>query len=164
MGMMSNHKPRKSVFVDIDGTIADIRHRVHHINNDDPSHKKDWEAFYEDIKNDKPIIPTMNLVRSMHADGWFVILITGRDAERKHSTRTWLKKYNMPYDVLLMRPIGIHTTDVEIKRAWLNKMRDGELVFNDVEPPRLAIEDRQKVIDMWREEGLVALQCDEGDF
>ncbi len=28
----------------------------------------------------------------------------------------------------------------------------------------LAIADRQQVVDMWREQGLVCLQCDKGDF
>jgi predicted secreted acid phosphatase len=155
---------KKSIFVDIDGTIADIQHRVHHIDNEKGSAGKDWEAFYADIQYDQPIYQTINLVNSLHKQGWYVILITGRDAERRAATQNWLLKYGVMFDMLLMRPIGIHTTDVEIKRAWLKKMRDGELVIKGVQIPNIVIEDRKKVIDMWREEGLVALHCDEGDF
>ena len=155
---------RKSIFVDIDGTIADIRHRVHHIDNEKGSAGKDWEAFYADIILDSPIYSTINLVNSLHGDDWYVILITGRDAARRNVTRKWLRDHGVKYDMLLMRPLNNHTTDVEIKRAWLNKMRDGELIIEGVRIPTIVIEDRKKVIEMWREEGLVALHCDEGDF
>jgi len=154
----------KSIFIDIDGTIADLTHRVHHIDNSNPSSEKDWEAFYRDISKDRPIPSTIGMVKALANSGWFIILITGRDAERRGLTEAWLKEHNVPWDVLLMRPIGNHTTDVEIKRTWLRKMRDGELVFRGVDVPEIVLEDRKKVIKMWREEGLIALQCAEGDF
>jgi len=157
----------RSIFVDIDGTLADIRHRVHHITSRDDTvatKTTDWDAFYADIKDDKPIVPTIELVRSLYKNGCFIILITGRDAARVDLTKTWLKAHDVPWDVLLMRPIGDHRPDVKIKREWLHKIRDGELTFHDVPVPAIAIEDRQKVVDMWREEGLIALQCDVGDF
>ena len=153
-----------SIFVDIDGTIADLTHRVHHIANDKSSEQKDWEAFYRDIDKDRPILPTIDLVRTLKAKGWFIILITGRDCARRASTEEWLERHAVPWDALLMRPLGDHASDVKIKRAWLKKMRDGELVFENIALPELVIEDRRKVVDMWREEGLIALHCDVGDF
>ena len=156
---------KKSIFVDIDGTLADLSHRVHHLSETpDGSQHKDWDAFYRDIHKDRPINPMIDLVRSLHRQEWFIILITGRDAGRRDVTEDWLKRFVVPWDALLMRPLGNHAPDVQIKRAWLNKMRDGELVYKGVALPELVLEDRRKVVDMWREEGLIALHCDEGDF
>ena len=157
----------KSIFVDIDGTIADISHRVHHITSRDDTiatKTTDWDAFYEAISEDKPIQPTIDIVRALWKKGYQIILITGRDAERRNLTILWLLEHKVPWDVLLMRPIGDHRPDVKIKREWLKKMQDGELTFQGAAVPKIVIEDRQKVIDMWREEGLIALQCDVGDF
>ena len=39
------------VIVDIDGTVADLRHRLHFIQGE----KKDWDAFYSHAGEDSPI-------------------------------------------------------------------------------------------------------------
>jgi predicted secreted acid phosphatase len=155
----------KSIFVDIDGTIADIQHRVHHLTDTkDGSVHKDWDAFYAEIEDDDPIQPTIDIVNALWKKGYHIILITGRDAERRALTIAWLLEHKVHWDVLLMRPIGDHRPDVKIKREWLKKMRDGELILCGIEVPEIVIEDRKKVIDMWREEGLIALHCDVGEF
>jgi len=153
-----------SIFVDIDGTVADISHRVHHLaNTPDGSENKDWDAFYEGIAGDEPIVPIIKLVNSL-SESHFIIMITGRDSTRRNITEKWLEEHEVQYDALLMRPAGDHSADVKIKREWLKKMRDGELVFQGVDIPKIVIEDRKKVVDMWRDEGLIALHCDVGDF
>lgn len=41
----------KYVIVDIDGTVADLSHRIHFIEGE----KKDWDSFYNNVEKDKPI-------------------------------------------------------------------------------------------------------------
>ncbi len=165
--------PRKSVIVDIDGTLANIDHRLHHIgkgpardvSTPEESADIDWDAFHADCHADIPIEPTCQLVRALGwEDDWAIILMTGRGGENRDATVTWLKEHDIPYDLLLMREPGNHELDVKCKRRWLHMIRDGRINLPDCLEPRLVIEDRARVIDMWREEGLVALQCDGGDF
>ena len=41
----------KTIIVDIDGTLADLSHRRHHVENG----KRNWSAFFAELSNDKPV-------------------------------------------------------------------------------------------------------------
>ena len=51
----------------------------------------------------------------------------------------------------MLREDGDNTPDQELKRAWLHAYGKERILFT--------VDDRQKVVDMWREEGLTCLQC-----
>jgi hypothetical protein len=78
-------------------------------------------------------------------------------------TRDWLKKFNVPFDVLKMRPTSkefMFVPDNELKRKWFD-----DLIGEDGKDQVLCVfDDRQKVVDMWRELGLTCMQVDKGDF
>jgi hypothetical protein len=57
-----------------------------------------------------------------------------------------------------MRSDKDRRADDIVKRELLARMRADQ--FN----PALAIDDRRRVVDMWRAEGLVCAQVAEGDF
>ena len=60
--------------------------------------------------------------------------------------------------VRFMRPDGDYTPDEVLKRGWLeSRPKILERVF-------LVIDDRQKVVDMWREMGLTCFQVAPGKF
>ena len=40
-----------TIICDIDGTLADLHHRLHHIKNGN----KNWDAFFAEVKDDLPI-------------------------------------------------------------------------------------------------------------
>lgn len=162
------HK-RRTIIVDIDGTLANCDHRLHHIRSDgvdeeDSSRKTDWDAFFSACDDDQPIKPIVRLVQGLKLIGWAVILMTGRECVYREQTERWLQEHGIDYDLLLMRLLDNHDKDVNLKRNWLHMLRNGEIALPDASWPSMAIEDRKRCIDMWREEGLVALQCDEGDF
>ncbi len=157
----------RSIIVDIDGTIADCEARLHHIVGDgdkEQTHKTNWAAFYENVHLDTPIQPTCDLVNSLAEAGWCIILITGRSDESREKTEKWLEDNDIIWNMLLMRATGDHTNDWELKKAWLHDLRVGRISLNGVEAPEIVIEDRARVITMWRNEGMIALQCAEGDF
>jgi len=52
---------------------------------------------------------------------------------------------------LLRGAHGDYTPDQELKRKWANSYGKNKILF--------VVDDRQKVVDMWRSEGLVCLQC-----
>lgn len=159
---------RSSIIVDIDGTLANCEHRVHHIqgfaDDKEATFKADWDAFYKDCMDDIAIVPVCDLVRSLVDDNWAIILMTGRSDHYRKETEKWLSVYDIQYDVLLMRKHGDHTDDLQIKRAWYRMLQKGQISLGGVKIPMLVIEDRKQVVEMWREEGLICLQCAKGDF
>ncbi|WGN90708.1 PseT-like polynucleotide kinase phosphatase [Burkholderia phage vB_BglM_WTB] len=58
-----------------------------------------------------------------------------------------------------MRPHGDTTPDDQLKRKWLHSL-------SPVDRARLiaVFDDRQKVVDMWRSEGVPCFQVAPGDF
>ena len=161
---------RKTAIVDIDGTLANIDHRLHHIQGvhdvktADESKKVDWDAFHSECHLDEPILPTCAVVRELADADWCIILVTGRGSGNREVTEKWLERYDVPYNLLLMRKEGDHSPDVEVKAAWLEMIRNGQLSVPGMNYPCLAIEDRARVVKLWRELGIVTFQCDEGDF
>jgi hypothetical protein len=149
-----------SAIVDIDGTIADVKHRLAFLQEE----PKDWEGFHKNCDTDEPIIPTIRLVNALSDSNWQIILVTGRGGENREMTETWLDKHDVQRDMLLMRQPGNFEPDVELKKRWLHMFRDGRLGLWNTAAPSIAIEDRKSVTDMWREQGLVCLQCAEGEF
>ena len=54
---------KKAIIFDIDGTLANLDHRLRHILNE----PKDWDSFYRDIDKDQPIAPITLLCYSLFA-------------------------------------------------------------------------------------------------
>ena len=155
-----------AILVDIDGTLADIRHRLKYIAH--PHGRKQWGAFFDAMSDDKPIEPTIKLVKTLIADSGYagaseVLFVTGRPDSHRQQTLDWLCDHVTPLAYiqltkLYMRREGDHRDDILIKRQILDQIRaDG---FN----PTIAIDDRASVVEMWREEGLICLQAAKGDF
>ncbi len=130
------------VIVDIDGTIADVTHRLHHIRD---AKRKNWRAFFEGMDRDKPILERLHQVRDL-SSRHRILIVTGRPESYREQTERWLKKYKVPYEKLYMRRNGDHRPDYEAKRE----------VLDEVDPRRivLAIDDRPPVCEMWERHGI----------
>ncbi len=141
------------VLVDIDGTLADVRHRLHHIRGDQ---RKNWNAFFAAMDRDTPIASTVAWVRSLAKDHE-VIVLTGRPEEYRERTLGWLKQNDIPFSDLFMRPAGDHRPDYDVKREALRRWPKKRV--------KLVIEDRPPVCDMWLKEGIrcVLVQSDEAN-
>lgn len=151
------------IIVDIDGTVADCSHRLHWIQ----SKPKNWKAFYAGIEHDKPILHTLEVIRclAMAEDSYDllnrIVFCTGRSEEYRNVTRTWLVKNGGSWVLdcpLYMRSEGDHRPDYVVKEELLAKIQaDGYY-------PKLAFEDRQQVVDMWRRNGIICYHVAKGDF
>jgi hypothetical protein len=128
--------------VDIDGTIADVRHRLHHIQG--PG-KKNWEAFFEGMDRDEPIGEMLQQVRDL-SSRHVILIVTGRPEHYRTRTEAWLQKHAVPYERLFMRKSGDHRPDYEAKRAVLDEI-DPKLIV-------IAIDDRPPVCEMWEKNGI----------
>lgn len=138
-----------AVIFDIDGTLADASHRLHHVTGD----KRDWPAFFAAMGDDPCHEPINDLARAMRHDGNQLVLCSGRPEDYRAVTEAWLLRYEVPWDDLYMRASGDTRPDHVVKAEMLRAMR------KDGYEPWLVVDDRPSVVAMWREQGLTCLQC-----
>ena len=143
------------VVFDLDGTLCDIEHRLHHIQGE----KKDWESFYRECVDDAPIGPILDVMANLVNSGENLVEIwTGRSIVVEKETIRWISRYG-DFDFhniqLKMRPEGDYRPDFKLKEQWL-----GEAIIK----PHLVFEDRKQVVDMWRKNGILCCHVAEGEF
>jgi hypothetical protein len=136
---------------DIDGTLADLSHRLHFITGE----KKDWAGFYADCEHDKPIPEVIEIARCLIDAGNTLVMITGRSDEIRYDTEDWLEKHGVWGDVL-MRKQGDHRDDCVVKSELLDTLPVDKIAG--------VFEDRQQVVDMYRARGLRVFQVAPGNF
>ncbi len=142
------------VIFDIDGTLADISERVHHVRRK----PKNWNAFNAGMAQDKAIRSMVRLCNILYAAGIHIILCFGRNEKNRPETVEWLSQHGVNYHELLLRKDEDYRPDAVVKREILATM--------DMDKSRIlfVVEDRSRVVEMWRSEGLVCLQCAPGEF
>jgi len=90
--------------------------------------------------------------------GYRLVIFSGRSASTQFETERWLDSHDIKYDMLKMRPTHKKWfPDDILKKEMLDRFVDKKSVF-------LVVDDRQKVVDMWRKEGLTCFQVAEGNF
>lgn len=157
-GVFPNGKER-AIIVDIDGTLANIDHRLVFMKEKDTdsekSQKKDWKNFFANIPGDT-VNEWCKEIMSAFFDTNQVILCSGRPDDYQKVTEDWLEDNQVEYDKLFMRARGDFRRDDVIKQIIL----DFELKTRyDI---LFTVDDRKNVTDMWRKNGLTCLQCQEG--
>lgn len=141
------------VIFDLDGTIADNEHRNHLVRCQDP----DWRAYFAACTDDAPNTPVIKMLDALFNEGREVWIVSGRSDEVRAETEAWLADHNVSYDKLIMRPKDSQTPDHVLKKEWLNTIIPKGAVL-------CVFEDRSRVVDMWRAEGLTCFQVAPGDF
>ena len=144
---------------DIDGTIADGDHRLHHIVREaGDARPKNWRAFFSAVSDDKPIPHMVTVCRALIEAGHFVVFVTGRSDECRAATEAWLARHVIGEQALYMRRAGDHRNDDVLKIEILAEMmREGW-------SPVMVFEDRARVVKAWRAAGIPCAQVAEGDF
>lgn len=146
----------KAVIFDVDGTLADVAHRVHHLEGE----HKDWGAFFAAMHADPVIEPVARLAQIMAAQRGSgmvdaVLVVTARpdNGNYREVTEDWLAASGIVYDRIYMRAGGDFRPDPIVKAELLQRILD------DGFDPFLVVDDRPQVVAMWRSFGLVCLQC-----
>jgi len=139
------------IICDLDGTLCDHSHRKH------MSHL-DFDHYNGLLHLDHPRQGILYLLSAMESDGHYVILITGRPEQYREATEDWLWKHTGVYFEhrgLYMRPTGNMESDIHLKASIFESLPDD--VKRDV---LFVLEDRDCVVDMWRDLGLLCLQVE----
>lgn len=147
----------KTVIFDLDGTLALIEKRRDLANT---SGRFDWNAFFNpaNIKFDQPNWPVIKSCQALKSAGYNIVIFSGRDDITREETEKWLAKYEVEYSKLVMREHGDYTPDDVLKKGWLNTL------FPNKEDILCTFDDRDKVVSMWRREGLTCFQVAPGEF
>jgi len=145
---------RPCYIFDIDGTLADCSHRLHHIQKQ----SKDWRAFFAECEGDRPIAHIVQLAVTLYDADQSIIYVSGRSNECEAETMTWLIETGLPEAALYMRKEGDHRDDDVVKSELLDR------ILADGWQPIMAFEDRSRVVKMWRARGIPCAQVAEGDF
>ena len=142
------------VIFDVDGTLMDIEHRRHFV----VQRPKDFDAFREATSQDTAKEDIFAVAKALKAAGHRIIISSGRNKSQRAITLKQLMGAGLVFDALYMRSDKDFRPDDEVKSQMLDKMiKDG---FN----PTMAFDDRQRVVDMWRDRGLTVAQVAPGDF
>lgn len=138
----------RCIIVDIDGTVA--------FNNGK-------RGFYEwsKVGLDEPIESVCNIIKELKHN-YKIIFVSGRDAICFNQTKEWIEENiglvkDDDFD-LYMRPIDDMRDDCIVKEEIFNQYIKDKFYIEFV------LDDRDKVIDLWRGLGLTCLQCNYGAF
>jgi hypothetical protein len=132
---------------DIDGVVADVRHRLHHLE----ARPKDWARFFRSAADDPALTEGLALVADLgrHHE---IVWLTGRPDWLRTTTHDWLGAHGLPAGELFMRPGG------DRRPARLYKL--GVLRRLAVRDIAAFIDDDTEVVDAALTEGYPAVLAD----
>lgn len=140
----------KTWIVDIDGTLALMGDRSPY----------DWSRVGEDLPN-KPVV---RMVEALIYTGDQIVFMSGRMEKCRKQTELWLCSnvagvYIPDGQQLFMRGDDDYRSDEIVKKQLFDEHINGRFDVAGV------IDDRDKVVRMWREElGLTCFQVADGEF
>ncbi|MFE1773143.1 AAA family ATPase [Streptomyces sp. NPDC059008] len=134
-----------AVLCDIDGTLA--------IRGDRGPY--DFSRCGEDLLN----VSVRDALRSFRrADDDVVVLLSGRGEEHRERTEEWLRRHDVPYDELWMRAAGDGRRDDVVKAELFDRHVRRRFAV------RVSLDDRDRVVAVWRRMGLPTWQVNYGNF
>jgi hypothetical protein len=148
----------KTIIFDLDGTLALIDARRKLATNADG--KMNWKTFFDplNIPLDLPNIPVIESFKALKSSGFIVGIFSGRDDISRDVTMNWLNQFGIKPDFMKMRKNGSFTPDDKLKKLWLDDLiQDGHDIM-------CVFDDRDKVVKMWRDNGISCFQVAEGPF
>lgn len=138
-----NPKLSDAIICDLDGTLAFCN-------------GANW--YDRDFTKDGVNEPIKEIVNNFAEKGYFIILVSGRKGEYENQTIKWIDKNSIACNFLLMRKIGDIRKDSIVKEEIYKKHIKGKYNI------KFVLDDRNQVVDLWRNLGLTCLQVAEGDF
>ena len=150
---------KKTIIFDLDGTLAliDRRRDLARMSNG----KINFNILHDpsNIHLDEPNPPVVRIAQMFAEDGFNIVIFSGRSDKTATATLSWLTHNRIPFKKLVMRDSKTNhfTPDDILKKDMLDKFADINDVF-------LVVDDRNKVVDMWRSLGLTVFQVADGNF
>jgi hypothetical protein len=134
--------------VDLDGVLADVRHRLHHL----ATTPKDWDAFFAAAPAD-PVLERGREVVASLAQGYDIVYLSGRPERCRADTEAWLRRHTLPVGPLLLRAAGDRRPAKLVKTQALRRLARERTVG-------LLVDDDPEVLDAVRAAGFDVLPAD----
>ena len=111
-------------------------------------------------EEDPVVWPIMNLLEKFDEMGYSILIVSGRDEGlAREKTESWLEKNTM------VKPAGVFMrAEGDTRRDDIIKEELYETYIKNKYNVAWVVDDRNRVVDMWRSIGLTCLQCAEGNF
>jgi phosphoglycolate phosphatase-like HAD superfamily hydrolase len=113
---------------DLDGVLADVSHRVHHVEG----MRKNWLAFFAAARHDD-VLPEGVALVSEAAKDCEIVYLTGRPERCRRDTLAWLTRHGLPEGDLHMRPDHDRQPAVRLKPKVLKQIAEGRVVATVVD-------------------------------
>ncbi|OBS08445.1 phosphatase domain-containing protein [Acidihalobacter prosperus] len=117
---------REIVICELDGVLALIEHRLHHLYND--TGERNWQAFHAACGGDMPNLPLIQRLNQARAAGTPVVLLSGRGAEVRAQTLQWLHDWQIAHDALWLRPEGDRRPALAFKAEVIERHYPGSRI------------------------------------
>lgn len=146
---------KQTIIFDVDGTIADVEHRRHHVTQQ----PTDWKSFKEQTRFDTPVQWVCDLAKKHIEDGHDVAFFSARNESQRSLTEAQIDEWiGKGHQGLFLRPEGDFRPDEVFKSDLADKFEEfgGKI--------DLVYDDRNKVVAMWKARGITVVQVAEGDF
>jgi hypothetical protein len=142
-----------AVVFDLDGVLSNAAARQHYIKGPRP----DWEAFFQASAED-PLIDEMATLLGLLSPDLVIALLTARPARIAELTVGWLIRYELRWDLLVMRRDGDYRPARVFKQEAVRDMGARGIDL------KLCVEDDLRNVEMFRGEGLPALYIHSGYY
>ena len=148
--------PGPAVIFDIDGVLSDATGRQHFL-QPDTGGKKNWRGFFDACGED-PLLEDVAALVDVVDQGVVVVLLTARPVRVQPHTLEWMERHRLRWDLLVMRNSGNYTHSPEFKRLTVKELRERGFEI------KVAFEDDQRNIDMFRSEGVPCVYIHSGYY
>lgn len=127
----------------------------------DVKFKPNWDAFHAACVNDTPIYAVIDTLCNLRMSDCDIYIWSGRMITVLAETRQWLLKHVglTNANELRMRGAGDYTPDDVLKESWFHGLSP-----EDRARLVMVFDDRDRVVNMWRRNGVVCAQVAPGDF
>jgi phosphoglycolate phosphatase-like HAD superfamily hydrolase len=146
-------EPGPAIVFDMDGVLSDAAGRQHYIEYP----YRDWEAFFRACGDDDLIDEVARLLEVLDRDHR-VILLTARPMRVQPQTLAWLDRYQLRWDLLIMREFGDYMAARSFKLRSVGELRDFGFDL------RLAFEDDPRNVAMFHSQGVPCIYIHSGYY
>ncbi len=143
----------KAIVFDMDGVLSDASTRQHFIEYPFP----DWEAFFHACGDDELISEVARLL-DVIGDDHQIVLLTARPIRVQPQTLAWLERYDLRWDVLIMREYGDYMAARVFKQRTVKELRARGYDL------RLAFEDDPRNVHMFHTQGVPCIYIHSGYY
>ncbi|WP_055586057.1 phosphatase domain-containing protein [Peterkaempfera griseoplana] len=149
--MRTHRTPRPLAVFDLDGTLADTRHRLPFLDR----RPRDWAAFFAAAPQDPPLPRGVELVLA-GTEEYETVYLTGRPEQCRRDTLDWLARHGLPDGRLLMRRGQDRRPARVTKPEMLRQLARGRDVA-------LVVDDDRLVCEAFRAAGFRVVHADWAD-